>query len=108
MSRVLKRDGTLSVGVPDSRKYIEAYINKTNFRELSTWYQLTAVDTGSFIDQVNYIAHMGGEHKYMYNQENLVNTIAKCGVRDVPLQNFDKEIDPIERHNGSIYAIAYN
>ena len=44
----------------------------------------------------------------MYNQENLVNTIAKCGVRDVPLQNFDKEIDPIERHNGSIYAIAYN
>lgn len=105
--RVLKHDGIFSVCVPDSRQYIDAYINKTYFRDPSTFYQPATVDTGSFIDQVNYVAYMGGEHMYMFDRENLVNTIVKCGFRRVSLRDFDPEVDSIERDNGSIYAIAY-
>ena len=32
-------------------------------------------ETGSRIDQLNYTAYMGGEHKYMFDNENLVNIL---------------------------------
>lgn len=105
--RVLKHDGIFSVCVPDIRPYIEAYLNKTYFRNPNTFYQPATVDTGSFIDQVNYVAYMGGEHMYMFDQENLVNILARSGFRSASLRDFDVQIDSIERKEGSIYAIAY-
>lgn len=105
--RVLKRDGIFSVCVPDIRQYIEAYVNKTYFRDPTTFYQPAAVDTGSFIDQVNYVAYMGGEHMYMFDKENLVNILINSGFQNVSLRGFDSEIDSSERDEGSIYAIAY-
>jgi len=105
--RVLKQDGIFSVCVPDIRPYIEAYLNKTYFRNPNTFYEPATVDTGSFIDQVNYVAYMGGEHMYMFDQENLVNILARSGFRSASLRKFDLQIDTIERKEGSIYAIAY-
>lgn len=105
--RVLKDDGIFSVCVPDIRPYIEAYLNKTYFRNPNTFYQPATVDTGSFIDQVNYVAYMGGEHMYMFDQENLVNILARSGFRSASLREFDAQIDSTERKEGSIYAIAY-
>lgn len=104
---VLKQDGIFSVCVPDIRLYIEAYLNKTYFCNPNTFYQPVTVDTGSFIDQVNYVAYMGGEHMYMFDQENLVNILARSGFRSASLRDFDVQIDSIERKEGSIYAIAY-
>lgn len=37
--RVLKQGGIFSVCVPDIRQYIEAYLNKTYFRDPTTCYQ---------------------------------------------------------------------
>lgn len=105
--RVLKPDGIFSVCVPDISQYIEAYLNKTYFRDPTTFYQPAAVDTGSFIDQVNYVAYMGGEHMYMFDKENLVNTLVRSGFQNVSLRGFDADIDSSERDEGSIYAIAY-
>jgi ubiquinone/menaquinone biosynthesis C-methylase UbiE len=58
--RVLKDGGTLSVCVPNAGNYIRAYIEKREFRDASTFYMPAAVNTGSYLDQVNYIAYMGG------------------------------------------------
>lgn len=106
--RVLAPDGYLSVCVPDAKQYIKAYLNKCNFRDPSTFYQPARVDTGSFIDQVNYVAYMGGEHTYMFDEENLVNIIKNAGYSDVQLRKFDPSIDILERHEGSIYAKAFH
>ena len=76
--RVLKKGGELSVCVPNSTHYIKAYMTQTYFRSVDKLYQPASVDTGSFLDQVNYIAYMNQLHKYMFDEQNLVNTLKKC------------------------------
>lgn len=44
---------------------------------------------------------------YMFNKENLVNTLVRSGFQNVSLRGFDADIDLSERDEGSIYAIAY-
>jgi predicted SAM-dependent methyltransferase len=104
--RVLAPDGYFSVCVPNARQYIEAYLAGEYFRDPKTFYQPARVDTGSFIDQVNYVAYMGGEHTYLFDEENLLNTFYKAGYSKVTLREFDANIDIPERHLGSIYANA--
>jgi predicted SAM-dependent methyltransferase len=104
--RVLKAGGYISVCVPNSRNYIQAYIEKRNFRSFDSFHQPAVVDTESFLDQVNYIAYMAGEHCYMFDEENLVNTLRKAGFNTVALRTFDDAIDLKDRDFESIYAIA--
>jgi predicted SAM-dependent methyltransferase len=73
-NRVLKKGGTLSICVPDAHHYILAYIQKREFIGKDLCYQPAVVETGSYIDQVNYIAYMDGHHSYMFDEQNLVNT----------------------------------
>ena len=102
----LKKGGKLSLSVPNARLYIESYLKKNTFLDLSKQYKPAISDTGSFIDQVNYIAYMGGEHNYMFDEENLRNILIKNGFSNVILRSFDQEIDPFERDFESIYVIA--
>jgi len=104
--RVLKAGGHISVCVPNARNYIQAYVEKRNFRNPQSFYQPAIVDTGSWIDQLNYMAYMAGEHCYMFDEENLINTLGKAGFASVRLRSFDQSIDLKERDFESIYAIA--
>jgi predicted SAM-dependent methyltransferase len=104
--RVLKTGGSISVCVPNSRNYIQAYIEKRNFRLTDDLYQPAVVDTESLLDQVNYIAYMAGQHCYMFDEENLVNTLRKAGFNSVSLRTFNEAIDLRDRDFESIYAIA--
>jgi predicted SAM-dependent methyltransferase len=104
--RVLKPNGEFIVCVPNSRCYIEAYIDGNYFRDPNDFYQPARVDTGSLIDQINYVAYMSDQHKYMFDEENLVNTLKKVEFSSVSLRSFDGEIDIEERKYGSIYALA--
>lgn len=104
--RVLKAGGHISICVPNARNYIQAYIEKRHFRNTDDFYKPAVIDTGSFIDQVNYMAYMAGEHCYMFDEENLVNTLRKVGFTSVSLRSFDKSIDLKDRDFESIYATA--
>jgi len=104
--RVMKSDAEFSVCVPNFRLYVDAYKNKTLFRSRDTWWQPGIVDTGSSIDQLNYLAYMLDEHKYMFDEENLVNTLTQAGFSNAQLREFDAELDLLERDIESIYAIA--
>jgi predicted SAM-dependent methyltransferase len=104
--RVLKPDGTLSVCVPNARNYIQAYVEKRHFRNGDTFYKPAMVDTGSFIDQVNYMAYMGGEHCYLFDEENLVNTLKLAGFSNIHMRTFDNSLDIVDRDYESIYALA--
>ncbi|HEY8359215.1 MAG TPA: hypothetical protein VIL30_17335, partial [Ramlibacter sp.] len=70
------------------------------------YYQPARVDTGSFLDQVNYVAYMGGEHAYLFDEENLVNTLKTAGFTTASLRHFDAALDLADRDFESIYAIA--
>lgn len=104
--RVLKPAGTFSVCVPNGGLYIRAYLNKEVFSDPLAQYQGGAVDTGSYLDQVNYLAYMGGEHAYLFDEENLVNTLRRGGFDQVRLRAFDPTLDLPERDYCSIYALA--
>ena len=104
--RVLKKNGTLSVCVPNAELYIRAYVEGKQFEDQSLIYKEAAVETDSFLDQVNYIAYMAGAHAYMFDQENLVNTLKKGGFKNVTLRTFDSALDSEKFDYLSIYAIA--
>lgn len=106
MYRVLKKGGELSVSVPDASLFINSYVNKKRFQPEGGFYPPAVVDTGSFIDQINYIAYMNQEHKYLFDKENLVNTLKKIPFKKVNLRDFDKDLDILGRDSESIYAVA--
>jgi hypothetical protein len=60
------------------------------------------------IDYVNYTAYMGGEHKYMFDEENLIHILTKASFKNVRLRVFDPGIDLQARDFESIYAEAEN
>ena len=104
--RVLKPGGTFSVCVPNARNYIQAYVEKQQFRKYETLYVPAISYTNSFIDQVNYISYMDGQHCYLFDEENLLNILKKVGFSNVCLRKFDGKIDMLERDFESIYALA--
>ncbi len=105
--RSLKPQGSLYVCVPNARLYINAYINGASFiKDKTICFQPGLCNTDSSIDQVNYTAYMGGEHCYMFDEENLVKILQQNGFNQVKLRDFDPEIDLAERDYESIYALA--
>lgn len=78
-----------------------------------------ALDEGSFlsyepaynhttrIDYVNYIAYMNEDHKYMFDEENLVYLLERRGFKEVRIRAFDPSRDLKERDCVSIYAEGY-
>jgi len=106
-NRVLKIKGMLSVCVPNAGLYLEAYNQKIQFKKVENMHQIAVIDTGSMMDQVNYEAYMAGEHCYMFDKENLINTIKKGGFNNVQLREFDPLLDLKARDFESIYAVGY-
>lgn len=104
--RVLKVGGEFSVSVPNAELFINAYCEKRFFMDPARGYLPAKVDTGSFLDQVNYIAYMGGHHRYMFDEENLLNTMTKAPFSSVVIRDYDAEIDIQARDFVSIYASA--
>ena len=104
--RVLKAGGTFSVCVPNAGMYIRAYTAGQSAMNEADPHEPGLTETGSHLDQVNYIAYMGGIHTYMFDEENLVNTLVKGGFSNPKLRPFDSSIDRPERDYESIYALA--
>ena len=104
--RIMKSDAEFSVCVPNFCIFIDSYKERKLFTERDTWWKPGLIDTGSAMDQLNYMAYMGDEHKYLFDKENLINTLTKAGFSNVKLRNFDEELDMLDRDNESIYAIA--
>ena len=49
---------------------------------------------------------MDQEHKYLFDKENLINTLKKISFTRVESRNFDKNLDSKIRDSESIYASA--
>lgn len=103
--RILKPEGTFSVAVPDASIFIQAYCTKDNS---NIWNLITtsSFNYNSRIDYVNYIAYMNGEHKMMFDQENLTLILKNTGFSKVSKRNFDIQQDLEVRNRESIYAFA--
>jgi predicted SAM-dependent methyltransferase len=102
--RVLRPRGRFSICVPNARMYLEAYVSGRTL-DTSKFYQ-PGYNRTTRIDYVNYTAYMAGQHKYMFDEENLVHILRAKGFSKVGLRRFDPAIDLLERDFESIYAEA--
>jgi len=105
--RVLKDGGELSVCVPNARFYIDCYLKNEDFKSEFEMFAPAIVKTGSSIDQLNYIAYLDGLHHYMFDEENLINTLKLSPFKNVMLRSFDISLDKQKRKKESIYASAF-
>jgi predicted SAM-dependent methyltransferase len=103
INRILVPGGAFRVCVPDASKYIRAYTEGFEFRIQNELYSPGVTNTGSRIDQINYIAYMGHEHKYLFDQENLTNLLIRHGFASIELSEFDPVLDEIDRSVDSIH-----
>jgi SAM-dependent methyltransferase len=107
--RALAPGGSVSVCVPDARFFLDAYSQRRFFVDQSNQrcWQPGWFETGSLIDQINYIAYMGGEHRLMFDDTNLTAFLRLAGFQRVALREFQEGLDLPQRHYESIYAIGY-
>jgi predicted SAM-dependent methyltransferase len=103
--RILKDGGTFSVCVPNARMYIEAYLG---IREVPESYFAwePAMNKTTSIDAINYVAYMSGEHKYMFDIDNLLHLLRAAGFAEVRERSFEAGLDREERDFESIYAVG--
>jgi predicted SAM-dependent methyltransferase len=104
--RVIKPGGVISSCVPDASIYIQAYINNKDL-DSKTWFPyIPAADINSRIDYINYMGHMNGEHKHMFDLENLIAIHKSCGFEKVKQRPFNPNIDLEVRDYETIYVEA--
>jgi SAM-dependent methyltransferase len=110
--RILKPNGEFKICVPDARQYIDAYVNPEKYpdpRSICVW--KPAYYHNSPIDFINYIAFLDhGEHKILFEPENLMAILKEAGFRDVKLREADPNLDPKHHINApydNIYAIGW-
>lgn len=102
--RILKPGGFFKVAVPSARIYLEAYFNPEKFEADEYCRYKPAFQYNSKIDYVNYIAYMGGVHRYLFDEENLLIILYNAGFKCVKIRDFEHELDLEERKYESIYA----
>ena len=104
--RVLKPGGSFSIVVPNARLYVDHYTGATELpAEFFGWEP--AYNNTTRIDALNYVAYMAGEHKYLFDQENLLHILSAAGFERVSDRAFDPETDMPERDYESLYAIGF-
>jgi predicted SAM-dependent methyltransferase len=102
--KLLKKNGKFLICVPNIRIYIEAYMAGDRIRKGDEYYN--HYNTETKLDELNYMAHMNGEHKYLFDEENIISMLEKVGFSKVLLRDFDHKID-LEHHKfESIYVEA--
>ena len=104
--RALKPGGSFSIVVPNAGMYIEGYVGQRALPEEYFGWE-PAYNRTTRIDALNYVAYMAGEHKYMFDQENLLHILDAKGFVNVSSRSFDPDTDMQERDFESIYAIGY-
>lgn len=104
--RVLSDGGKFLVSVPNARLYIDAYVQGKELDRRFFFTYSPAFNNTTAIDFLNYTAYMGGEHKYMFDEENLIHLLRAKGMKNVRLRDFEPTLDPSGRRFESIYAAA--
>ena len=102
--RVLAPGGQILIAVPNARLFVDAYISQSEVRGFPGFDPLYNYETGSSIDILNYIAYMGGLHKFMFDEENLVQILKKVGFANAGPRSFIRGLDLEVRDYGTIYA----
>jgi predicted SAM-dependent methyltransferase len=105
--RILKPGGELSIAVPNARIFLEAYLSPAGFSVDKYCSHDVGLSLKNRIDYVNFVAYLGGEHKHLFDVDNLVEVLTQAGFGDARIRQFDPGLDLESRRHESIYASAH-
>jgi len=104
--RILKFGASFSIAVPNAKLFLDAYASPQAFDKDKYCSWDVGLKYQNSIDFVNFIAYMGGDHKHLFDTNNLVTVLEEVGFRDVRIRAFDSGLDLEVRKHESIYAVA--
>jgi SAM-dependent methyltransferase len=104
--RVLKKNGSIRVSVPDASIYLDGYFHNDTFKRQKYCYIDFGLTFKTKLDYVNYIFYMDGHHRYMFDKDTLLSALSAAHFGEVQLKPFDPGLDQEMRHHESIYAEA--
>ena len=102
--RVLEPGGEFLIAVPNASIYIDAYFGVRSVDSFPKYDP--AVISNKKMDLLNYIFYMDGQHKFMFDEENLTFHLAIAGFYECKLRDFNPELDLKERDYESLYMIG--
>jgi predicted SAM-dependent methyltransferase len=105
--RILKPGGEFSIAVPNARIFLDAYHSADTFLVSKFCSHDIGLEYKTKIDYVNFIAYLGGEHKHLFDSENLPAILSEAGFRDARIRPFDESLDLEVRRHESIYASGH-
>jgi len=95
--RVLQPEGKLRLALPDFRSLFAAYLRKDEafFKVMEAGVAVPRfANARCWADYVNYAAYQFGEHRAIYDEENLALVLAEAGFRRISSTVFDPAVDP--------------
>ncbi len=103
--RALKPGGRIEACVPNGGIYLRAYTCPAQFDRRFLGYA-PAVISDLPIDLANYMAYMAGEHRHLFDEQNLVRVLEDAGFVDCRLRPWNPQRDPAGRDHESICAVG--
>jgi len=105
--RVLKPGGEFLASVPDAGKAYRLYAaGPAAFYAHKGW----PVPPGDWVanpmDELNWHDRQGGDHKFMFDRQNLLDRLSEAGFADVAPRRFDPSLDRPQRRDESLYVRA--
>jgi predicted SAM-dependent methyltransferase len=105
--RVLKPGGIFNAAVPNGGMFVRSYGDAALREKLRDWIASSEdCQLGTAMDVVNYMAHLGGEHHFLFDEANLVSLLQLSGFTNVHIREFDPTRDVPQRREESLYAVA--
>ena len=99
--RVLRPGGKFLIAVPNAAIYVDAYLGKRDAADLLQF--KPAVVSANAMDLLNYMSYMDGQHKFMFDAENLAFHCEAAGFVSCVVRPFDPSLDIAARDYESLY-----
>jgi len=111
MHRVLEDGGVCRIIVPDTARFIAAYVHdsESEFAALGWDLQNLPSDIYTKMHIVNHIFHQGGEHLFGWDFDTMAHALRRAGFRSVVRRQFRESADPvlaIDREQHKAYSLV--
>ena len=93
--RVLQPSGVLRIVVPDTPRFLQAYLagGRAGFDALAVPDPFPD-DLPTRLDIVNHVFHQRHEHRWAYDVETLANRLERAGFVDVQQMSYRRSLEP--------------